>query len=154
MAFPSHIFIEHIYVFDLIFFGNSVTDKSDRTSDFQAECVAKGLQKLGVEKCTIVGLCYGGMVGFKLARIYPDLVESMVVSGTVIELTESITAASLAELGADSWSELLMPISVDGVKKALTVGTHKLPWIPTFVFRQFLEVCYMCNFTYLYKLFN
>lgn len=129
-----------LYVFDLVFFGDSVTEKSDRTSDFQAECVAKGLRKIGVGKCTIVGLSYGGMVAFKLARNFPDLVESMVVSGTVIELTESITVASLAKLGADSWPELLMPDSVDGLKKELTVGTHKLPWIPTFLFRHFLEV--------------
>ncbi|WOG84944.1 hypothetical protein DCAR_0104130 [Daucus carota subsp. sativus] len=131
-----------VYVFDLIFFGDSTTDKPDRTATFQAECVAKALHKLGVEQCTIVGLSYGGMVGFEMARNYPDLVESLVASGTVMELTESITAASLAKLGADSWSELLMPDTVDGVKKALTVGTHELPWIPNIFFRHFLEAMF------------
>lgn len=129
-----------VYVPDLVFFGKSTTDKLDRTSTFQGECVAKGLQKLGVEKCSIVGLSYGGMVGFKMAKNYPDLVESMVVSATVMELTESITAASMAKFGVDSWSELLMPTSVDGVKKTLTVGTHRFPWLPNIFHTHFLEV--------------
>ncbi|CAK7329693.1 unnamed protein product [Dovyalis caffra] len=67
-----------VYVPDLLFFGESVTDKTDRKVAFQAECIAKGLRKLGVEKCTLVGMSYGGMVSFKMAEMYPDLVESMV----------------------------------------------------------------------------
>ena len=57
--------------------GESITDKKEA---FQAECTAKGLRKLGVEKCALVGLCYGGIVCFKTAEMFPDLVESIVVS--------------------------------------------------------------------------
>ncbi|XP_074362739.1 uncharacterized protein LOC141703018 [Apium graveolens] len=131
-----------VYVPDFIFFGNSVTDKYDRTSAFQAECVARGLQKLGVEKCTIVGLSYGGMVGFEMARKYQDLVESMVVTGTVMEMTESITAAGMAKFGGESWSDLLMPETVDGVKEMMSSGTHKLPWLPDVFYRHFLEAMF------------
>ncbi|KAH8498295.1 hypothetical protein H0E87_017276 [Populus deltoides] len=52
-----------IYVPDFLFFGGSFTDKTERSPAFQAECMARGLKKLGVEKCTLVGLSYGGMVG-------------------------------------------------------------------------------------------
>ncbi|KAK1358641.1 monoacylglycerol lipase ABHD6 [Heracleum sosnowskyi] len=131
-----------VYVPDFIFFGDSVTDKLDRTSNFQAECLAKGLQKLGVKKCTIVGLSYGGMVGFNLARNYPDLVESMVVTGTVMEMTESIMAAGMAKFGGESWSDLLMPESIDGVKEMMTVGTHKLPWLPNIFYKHSLEAMF------------
>ncbi|WOH12809.1 hypothetical protein DCAR_0832317 [Daucus carota subsp. sativus] len=131
-----------VYVPDFIFFGDSTTDKSDRTTAFQAECIAKGLSKLGVEKCTIVGLSYGGMVGFKMARNYPDLVESMVVSGTLMEMTESINSALLKKFNANSWSDLLMPTSVDGVKEMMSVGTHKLPWLPDFFYKHFLEALF------------
>ncbi|WOH12810.1 hypothetical protein DCAR_0832318 [Daucus carota subsp. sativus] len=128
-----------VYVPDFIFFGDSTTDKLDRTTAFQAECIAKGLSKLGVEKCTIVGLSYGGMVGFKMARNYPDLVESMVVSGTVVEMTESIIAALLKKYKVNCWSDMMMPTSVDGVKEMMSVGTHKLPWLPDIVYKHFLE---------------
>ncbi|KHG10485.1 Epoxide hydrolase 4 [Gossypium arboreum] len=62
-----------VYVPDFVFFGDSITDKSERSVQLQAECIAKGLKKLGVQKCTLVGFSYGGMVGFKMAEIYPEL---------------------------------------------------------------------------------
>ncbi|KAI5314199.1 hypothetical protein L3X38_043375 [Prunus dulcis] len=39
-----------VYVPDFLFFGGSITDKLDRSPEFQAECVAKGLRKMGVER--------------------------------------------------------------------------------------------------------
>ncbi|CAN1225354.1 hypothetical protein LINPERPRIM_LOCUS2481 [Linum perenne] len=38
-----------VYVPDLLFFGGSVSDSSDRSPRFQAETLVKGLRKLGVE---------------------------------------------------------------------------------------------------------
>ncbi|CAK9149666.1 unnamed protein product [Ilex paraguariensis] len=132
-----------VYVPDLLFFGGSTTDSHHRSTVFQAECLAKGLRKLGVESCTLVGFSYGGIIGFKLAKLDPDLVESLVVSATVVELTESISRASLQKIGFSQWSELLLPETVEGVKAMLTVGTHKLPWLPDFLYRNFLEVMFI-----------
>jgi hypothetical protein len=38
------------------------------------------LRKLGVENCTLVGLSYGRIVGFKMAEMFPDLVVSFVTN--------------------------------------------------------------------------
>ncbi|GMP48164.1 hypothetical protein CsSME_00015616 [Camellia sinensis var. sinensis] len=132
-----------VYVPDFLFFGGSTTNTANRSATFQAECLAKGLRKVGVDKCTLVGLSYGGMVGFKMAKLYPDLVDAMVVSSTVIELTESITGECLDRLGFSSWSELLLPETVEGVKLLFSIGNHKLPWLPDFLYRDFLEVMFI-----------
>ncbi|XP_057465260.1 uncharacterized protein LOC130754983 [Actinidia eriantha] len=130
-----------VYVPDFLFFGGSTTARAERTAAFQAECLAKGLRKLGVERCTVVGLSYGGIVGFKMATMYPDLVEAMVMSSTVIELTESITNTCCTEIGVSRWSELLLPESVDGAKLISSVATHKWRnWLPDFVYPDVLEV--------------
>ncbi|KAL0378139.1 UNVERIFIED_CONTAM: hypothetical protein Sradi_3119400 [Sesamum radiatum] len=68
-----------VYVPDLLFFGGSITDNPDRSPTFQAECLVKGLRKLGIERCTVVGFSYGGMVAFKMAELYPELVEALVM---------------------------------------------------------------------------
>lgn len=136
-----------VYVPDLIFFGGSVTDKADRSTGFQADCFAKALRKFGVDKCSVVGLSYGGMVGFKMARLHSGLVESLVVSSTVIELTESISDASLKSIGFSCWKDFLLPESVEGVKMLLSIGTYKLPWLPDFVYEDFLKVI---HFAYLF----
>ncbi|KAK4576243.1 hypothetical protein RGQ29_026978 [Quercus rubra] len=131
-----------VYVPDLVFFGGSITDRSERSPEFQAECVAKGLKKLGVERCTLVGLSYGGMVGFKMAEMYPDLVESMVLTCSVMALTKSISDAALERIGFKSWSDYLLPDSVHGVKILFDIATFKLPRIPNFIYKHHLEVMF------------
>uniref|UniRef100_A0A7N2R8U7 AB hydrolase-1 domain-containing protein n=1 Tax=Quercus lobata TaxID=97700 RepID=A0A7N2R8U7_QUELO len=131
-----------VYVPDLVFFGGSITDRSERSPEFQAECVAKGLKKLGVERCTLVGLSYGGMVGFKMAEMYPDLVESMVLTCSVMALTKSISDAALERIGFKSWSDYLLPDSVEGVKILFDIATFKLPRIPNFIYKHHLEIMF------------
>ncbi|XP_076918570.1 uncharacterized protein LOC143579043 [Bidens hawaiensis] len=131
-----------VYVPDFLFFGGSITYRKERSASFQAEFVAKGLEKLKVEKVTLVGLSYGGMVGFKMAKLYPNLVKSMVVSGTVIEMTESISRDSYKRLGLSSWSDLLMPKTLEGLKVMYSIGFHKVPWLPDFIYRDLLETTF------------
>ncbi|XP_023742030.1 uncharacterized protein LOC111890079 [Lactuca sativa] len=131
-----------VYVPDFLFFGGSITDRNERSASFQAEFVAKGLKKLRVENVTLVGLSYGGMIGFKIAQLYPNLVKSMVMSATVTELTESISLDSYKRLGLSSWSDLLMPSTVEGLKRMFSVGFHKLPWLPDFFYRNILETMF------------
>lgn len=130
-----------VYIPDLLFFGNSITDKNDRSPTFQAETLVKGLRKIGVDKCAVVGFSYGGMVAFKMAELYPDLVQSMVVSGSILAMTDSISEATLGRLGFTSSSELLLPTSVKGLKALLSVAAYKKLWFPDRLHKDFLEVC-------------
>ncbi|KAK6282708.1 hypothetical protein POUND7_016533 [Theobroma cacao] len=132
-----------VYVPDFLFFGGSITDKTERSVEFQAECMAKGLRKLGVEKCTLVGFSYGGMVGFKMAEMYPDLVESMVVTCSVMALTESISNAGLERIGFPSWADYLLPVSVKGVETLLQVATYSFPKLPNWIYKDILENIYL-----------
>ncbi|TYH94270.1 hypothetical protein ES332_A12G029900v1 [Gossypium tomentosum] len=118
-----------VYVPDFVFFGDSITDKSERSVQFQAECIAKGLKKLGVQKCTLVGFSYGGMVGFKMAEIYPELVHSMV----------SISKARLHRLGLNSWPDFLLPDSVQGVETLMQLASYGFPKLPNFIYKEILE---------------
>lgn len=129
-----------VYVPDFLFFGSSTTDKADRSPEFQAECVAKSLKKLGVETCTLVGWSYGGMVGFKMAEMYPNLVKSMVVTCSVMALTESVSSDRLNRIEFSSWSEFLIPRTVKDVRKTFEIATYKLPWLPNFVYNGVFKV--------------
>ncbi|XP_031254254.1 uncharacterized protein LOC116112232 [Pistacia vera] len=129
-----------VYVPDFLFFGGSFTDRPERTVEFQSECMARGLRKLGVERCTLVGLSYGGMVAFKMAEMYPDLVESMVVTCSVMALTESVSNAALQRIGFSSWPDYLLPKTADGTKTLLDIATYNLPRLPQFIYKEILEM--------------
>ncbi|KAF7809721.1 Epoxide hydrolase 4 [Senna tora] len=131
-----------VYVPDLLFFGGSATDKPDRSPTFQAECLSKALRKVGVESCVVVGFSYGGMVAFKMAEMYPEMVRAMVISGSILAMTDSISASALSELGFSSSSELLLPTSVKGLKALLSVAAYKKLWFPDRLHKDFLQVMF------------
>ncbi|KAJ9564427.1 hypothetical protein OSB04_000393 [Centaurea solstitialis] len=131
-----------VYVPDLLFFGGSISDSPDRSPRFQAECLAKGLRMLGVQRCVVVGFSYGGMVAFKMAEMYPDMVRAMVISGSILAMTDSISDSTMKELGFSSSSELLLPDSVKGLKALLSVATHKKLWFPDRLHKDYLEVMF------------
>lgn len=131
-----------VYVPDLLFFGGSFSESSDRSPRFQAECLVRGLRKLGVEKCVVVGFSYGGMVAFKMAELYPEMVRAMVISGSILAMTDSISETTLNGLGFSSSSELLLPDSVKGLKALLSVATHKNLWFPNRLHKDYLEVMF------------
>ncbi|CAI9104531.1 OLC1v1003223C2 [Oldenlandia corymbosa var. corymbosa] len=132
-----------VFFADLLFFGDSISDNPDRSTSFQAECLAKGLRMFGVEKCTVVGFSYGGMVGFKMAKLFPNLVDSMVVTGTVMESDEPAAGGdSWKNERLARWSHFLLPETTSGGRKLLKFGSHRFQWFPDFVVSDFLEVMY------------
>ncbi|KAL0462134.1 UNVERIFIED_CONTAM: hypothetical protein Slati_0101000 [Sesamum latifolium] len=128
-----------VYVPDLLFFGGSTTRKPDRSPAFQAECLAKALRKLGIEKCTVVGFSYGGVVAFKMAELQPELVEAVVITGSAPVLTESITHDMIHRIGFHSLSEFLLPTSVEGCKRTLKVALCMKLSLPRRAYKEFFE---------------
>ncbi|KAH9608844.1 hypothetical protein KSS87_004222 [Heliosperma pusillum] len=133
----------NVYVPDLIFFGKSYSTRSERSTRFQADCLAKALKKLGVEeKCVYVGFSYGGFVGFQFAEHYPELVGSMVITGSSVAWSESLNRKALNRIGFNSMAEVLLPTTVEGVKTLLHVGSYSFPPMPKFFYKHFLEVMF------------
>ncbi|CAO1948234.1 unnamed protein product [Urochloa humidicola] len=131
-----------VYVPDLLYFGGSTSPSTDRSPGFQAECLATALRKLGVGPCAVVGFSYGGMVSFKMAEAHPDLVRWLVVSGSVLAMTDSISEAALERIGVASSTELLLPDSVKGLKALLSIATYRKLWFPDRLHRDYLEVMF------------
>lgn len=129
-----------VYVPDLLFFGGSVTEREDRTVEIQGEMVAKGLRKLGVKRCMVVGFSYGGFIGFKMAEKHQELVQALVVTGSIMALTESINGNLLRRIGFRRLQDYLLPELVYGVEVLLDVATYKFPKLPCFLYKHFLEV--------------
>nr|XP_043640206.1 epoxide hydrolase 4-like [Erigeron canadensis] len=131
-----------IYIPDLLFFGGSFSDSSDRSPRFQAQCLVTALRKLGVERCVVVGFSYGGIVAFKMAELYPEMVRAMVISGSIIAMTDSFTQATMKELGFSSLSEFLLPSSVKDLKTTFRVVTHKKFRFPSFLYKDYLQMMF------------
>ncbi|XP_021738623.1 uncharacterized protein LOC110705098 [Chenopodium quinoa] len=134
-----------LYIPDLVFFGESytTTKSTEVTPRFHADYFAKGLRKLGVEeKCVVIGFSYGGFVAFQMAEHHPDLVYSIVAIGTVSALSESLSRECSEQVGGRPWSEYLVPQSAEDVKVLFDISFHRLPRMPKFCYKHWLESMY------------
>ncbi|KAE8663775.1 putative HXXXD-type acyl-transferase family protein [Hibiscus syriacus] len=69
----------NIYVPDLIFFGESYTSRRERMESFQAQSVMKLMEAHGVRRMSLIGISYGGFVGYSMAAQFPDKMEKLVL---------------------------------------------------------------------------
>ncbi|PPD73124.1 hypothetical protein GOBAR_DD29953 [Gossypium barbadense] len=69
----------NVYVPDLIFFGESYTTRSERTESFQAQSLMKLMEAHGVPRMSLVGISYGGFVGYSMAAQFPEKMEKLVL---------------------------------------------------------------------------
>ncbi|GJR11805.1 alpha/beta hydrolase fold-1 [Tanacetum coccineum] len=81
----------NVYVPDLLFYGDSYTTRMDRTEQFQAECVMTALERVGLTgKFNLVGLSYGGFVGYNMALQFPEVVDRVMIIGSGVSLDSDI----------------------------------------------------------------
>jgi hypothetical protein len=82
------------------------------------------------------------MVAFKMAELYSELVQAVVVTGAILAIQESMISSAVENIGFSSCSEMLLPSSVEGLKTLLSIGTHGNIWFPNRMLDDFLKVCF------------
>lgn len=131
----------NVYVPDLLFFGESVTESKQRSESFQAECVAKMLQMLGVQnEVDVVGTSYGGMVAFRMAELYPEFVNKIVFSSSGVCMSPDNNEKVLKKRGLTDISQILIPQTVVEVRAGIASAVYKQPWLPDFIIRDVIKV--------------
>lgn len=139
----------NLYVPDLVFFGNSHTTRPDRSESFQAQCLMKTMEILGICKMNVVGLSYGGYVGYSMAAQFPEAVEKMVVvsSGIAVEPSDfekgMFTMKSMEEA-----VEVFLGQTPDKMRELLRISFVKPPkFLPSFFLTDYINVslsnCYV-----------
>ncbi|CAH8357731.1 unnamed protein product [Eruca vesicaria subsp. sativa] len=83
---------------------------------------------------------YGGMVAFKIVEEYPEMVRAMVVSGSILAMTDTLSESNLNRIGFKSSADLLLPTSVKGLKTLFALAVHKPMWFPNRLFTDYLKV--------------
>ncbi|KDP40902.1 hypothetical protein JCGZ_24901 [Jatropha curcas] len=110
----------NVYVPDLLFFGESYTLRPERHESFQAKCLMKLLVKLGVHKIRLVGVSYGGFVGYSLAAQFPDAVERIVLCCAGVCLEEKDMESGLFKVSnLDDAADILLPQTPDKLRELM-----------------------------------
>lgn len=133
----------NLYVPDIVFFGKSYSRGSDRSEFFQAQSVMKLMNHLGVSRFHLGGISYGGFVAYRLAHLYPEVVEKVVIicSGVCIMPQDRHEVFQ-----TNDWrtvAEVLLPQSPDKLMALLKISMHRPPrMIPSFILQDIINTMY------------
>ncbi|CBI35867.3 uncharacterized protein LOC100266896 [Vitis vinifera] len=131
----------NLYVPDLLFFGKSHTFRRNRSEGFQARCVVEGLRGLGVGRCRVFGISYGGYVAYRMAEMWPEVVERVAIASCGIGYTEEQKREHLGKLGR-SVTEIFLPESPKNLRRLLNLSIYKfdpLKWAPDFFLQHLID---------------
>lgn len=132
----------NVYVPDLLFFGDSYTSRPDRSESFQARCVMGLLDAHGVAKTHVVGMSYGGFVGYSMAAQFREKVGRVVLICAGVCMEEKDMDDGLFKvMNINEAAEILFPQRPEKVRQLLKLTFYKPPKsIPSCFFRDFIGV--------------
>ncbi|CAA2965400.1 monoacylglycerol lipase ABHD6 [Olea europaea subsp. europaea] len=132
----------NIYVPDLLFFGDSTTKRQERTEAFQAQCVIRLMKMYGVQKMSLVGISYGGFVGYSMAAQFPQAVEKVVLCCTGVCLEEKDTRDGLFQVAdLDEAASILMPQTPDKLMEFMKFAFVKpVKGVPSCLLSDYINV--------------
>ncbi|WOG93891.1 hypothetical protein DCAR_0313179 [Daucus carota subsp. sativus] len=142
---PSLVSKFNVYVPDLLFFGDSYTSRPERTEGFQAQCVMRALEGHGVKRMSVVGLSYGGFVGYSLAAQFPDVVERLVVgcAGVCLE-DEDMEQGMFRVKSVEEAVDILLAQTPEKLRELVKLSFYKpLQPLPSCFLSDFIDV--MCT---------
>lgn len=135
----------NVFIPDLVFFGDSWTSSPSRTITFQAECMVKLMDALGVHTFAINGMSYGGFVGYRIATMCPSRVEKLILTAAGIGITPGEFQQVLKRWGASNLPELLVPSTAGDVQRLVDLAHVKPPQLPRWVLNQVLHTLFNYN---------
>ncbi|XP_015886253.2 uncharacterized protein LOC107421516 [Ziziphus jujuba] len=135
----------NVFVPDLLFFGHSFTSRKERTESFQAVSVIKMMEAHGVKRMSVVGISYGGFVGYSMAVQFPKAVERIVLCCSGVCLEEKDLEDGLFKVSnLDEAADILLPQTPDRLRQLMRFSFAKpARGVPSFFLTDFIHV--MCT---------
>ncbi|OMO87020.1 Alpha/beta hydrolase-1 [Corchorus capsularis] len=136
----------NVYVPDLVFFGESYTTRTDRSESFQAQCIMKMMEKHGALRMNLVGISYGGFVGYSMAAQFPDRLDKLVLCCTGVCLEEKDLEEGFFHVAdLDEAISILLPQSPEKLRELMSFSFVKpqARWVPSYFLTDFIDV--MCT---------
>lgn len=108
---------------DLLFFGESRSVDTNYSVADQVDFVRTFIEKLGVAKCSLCGVSYGGIVAIEYAlRFEGELEKLILVDAPVKYMTSGDVDRILKEQGVSRMEDLFVPETELGLKKLMRVA--------------------------------
>jgi pimeloyl-ACP methyl ester carboxylesterase len=137
----------NVYVPDLVFFGDSVTTRPERTESFQAQCVMRVMEAHSVRRLSLVGLSYGGFVGYSLASQYKEMVERVVICCAGVCMEEKDLSGGVFKVSnLEEAARILVPQTPEKLRELTGYTFFRPPpvgLLPSCLLADFIDVSHL-----------
>ncbi|KAK6153761.1 hypothetical protein DH2020_013400 [Rehmannia glutinosa] len=134
-----------VYVPDLVFFGDSFTNSPDRSEIFQAASIAKLLEKIGIHRYSVVGTSYGGSVAYRMAEMWPDRVEKVVIASSGVNLRRRDNSELLKRAKMEKIEDFMLPSTAAQLRTLIGLSVFRRTYMPDFFLKDFINKLYCEN---------
>ncbi|GFQ00009.1 hypothetical protein PHJA_002144900, partial [Phtheirospermum japonicum] len=121
---------------NLFFFGDS-SDSPERSEIFQATCVVKVLEKLGIHRYSVVGTSY---VAYRMVAMWPERVEKVVIASSGVNMRRSDNLELLKREKMEKAKDLMLPSTAAQLRRLMALTVFWLPYMPDFFLNDFIKV--------------
>ncbi|WRX10769.1 Alpha/beta hydrolase fold-1 - like 10, partial [Theobroma cacao] len=116
----------NVYVPDLLFFGESYTTRPERSEQFQAQCVMRVMDAYGVTVMSVVGISYGGFVGYSMAAQFKERLDKLVLCCAGVCLEEKDMEKGMFKVkSVDEAISMLLAQTPDKMRELMKISFHK-----------------------------
>ncbi|KAK6129523.1 hypothetical protein DH2020_036756 [Rehmannia glutinosa] len=134
-----------VYVPDLVFFGDSFTNSPDRSEIFQAASIAKLLEKIGIHRYSVVGTSYGGFVAYRMAEMWPERVEKVVIASSGVNLRRRDNSELLKRAKMEKIEDFMLPSTAAQLRTLIGLSVFRRTYMPDFFLKDFINKLYCEN---------
>ncbi|PIA27649.1 hypothetical protein AQUCO_07600069v1, partial [Aquilegia coerulea] len=136
----------NLYVPDLIFFGNSTTKSSERSTVFQAVSIGKLLEKLEVKNFSVMGTSYGGFVAYHMADLFKDRVEKVIIASSALNKKASDHQVLLEKANVEKAEDVMLPKNANQLRNLMRLAAFQQPpYLPDFLLNDFINFAFIEN---------
>lgn len=106
--------------------------------------MGKLMEKLEVERFSVIGTSYGGFVAYNMAKMFPEKVEKVVLASSGVNLRRSDNEAFIARAKCHGIKEVMLPASATDLRRTSgMVSSKRLDYVPDFVLNDFCQVSFI-----------
>ncbi|MBA0838995.1 hypothetical protein Goarm_004770 [Gossypium armourianum] len=136
----------HVYVPDLVFFGDSTTKSKERSEVFQAVSMGKLMEKLQVKKYHVMGTSYGGFVAYHMAKLWPEKVEKVVIASSGVNMRKADNMELLQRAKVENVEEIMLPETATQLRTLTRLAiSRRFTMVPDFFWKDVINQLYSEN---------
>ncbi|KAM1508636.1 hypothetical protein ACFX10_017913 [Malus domestica] len=99
------------------------------------------MEKVGVERFSVMGTSYGGCVAYHLAKIWPERIEKVVIASSRVNMRRGDHEALLKRAKLEKIEDFILPSTAAQLNKLLNLAmARQLDIIPDFFLSDIIQI--------------